>query len=132
MATTPVGTRLEKELFDAFIAEAARRGQDRAQLLRTFVRDGLARYDSYSEQIIQTQLAILENVKKLQDMTGAALHIHAEQSVLALQQKPDESADQYRQRLRAAYKEEVFQALEKGARIATATVPAAVTQGPRQ
>lgn len=132
MATKAVGTRIDTELYRALLDEAKRRGQDRAQLLRTFIRDGLARYDSYSEQVIQTQVSILEHLKKLQEMTGATLHLDVQQIVLTLQQKPDETPEAYKERLRAAYKAEVFEALDKGARIANATAHTAVSQGSRQ
>ena len=118
MKSIPVGTRLDHELHEAFQAEMKRRGQDQSQLLRTFVRDGLARYDSYSEQVMQTQLAILEHLKKLQEMIGAVMHLDVEQSVLALRQNPDESAEAYKERLTATYRKTVFEALGKGARIA--------------
>jgi hypothetical protein len=121
MRTIPVGTRLDPELHAAFVVEMRRRGQDKSQLLRTFVRDGLARYDSCAEQILQTQLAILEHLKKLQEMIGAVLHIDVEQHVLGLRQEPGETTDAYKERLTAAYRKTVFDALAKGARIAAAS-----------
>jgi hypothetical protein len=124
MKTIPVGTRVSPELHDALLKEMGRRGQDKAQLLRTFIRDGLARYDSTSEQILHTQTAILEDLKKVQEMVGAVLHLDVEQTVLALRQLPAESPDAYKERLTGEYRKLVFEALGKGARIAAALPPA--------
>ncbi|ALK99901.1 hypothetical protein AB595_10610 [Massilia sp. WF1] len=119
MKTIPVGTRLDVDLHRAFEEEMKRRGQDKAELLRTFIRDGLARYDSYSEQIMQTQLSILEHMKKLQEMMGAALHLNVEQAVLGLRQGANETSEAYKERLMSEYRKTVFEALGKGGRIAT-------------
>jgi hypothetical protein len=120
MKTIPVGTRLDPELHAAFLQEMARRGQDKSQFLRTIIRDALARYDSCSEQILQTQLAILEYVKKLQEMIGATVHLEVEHSVLALPQEANETNEAYKERLKGAYRAMVYDALAKGARIAAA------------
>lgn len=96
-----------------------RRGQDKAELLRTFVRDGLARYDSYSEQIMQSQLAILEQMKQLQEMLGAALHLHVEQTVLGMRQGTNETPEAFKERLLGEYRKMVYDALGKGGRIAS-------------
>jgi len=122
MKTEPVGTRLEPDLHAAFLEEMKRRGQTKSQFLKTIIRDALARYDSCSEQILQTQMAILEHLKRLQDMTGAAVHIDVEQSVLALPQEPGETQEAYKERLKAAYRRLVFEALAKGARIAAVSL----------
>lgn len=122
MKTIPVGTRLDVDLHRAFEEEMKRRKQDKAELLRTFIRDGLARYDSCSEQIMQTQLAILEHMKKLQEMMGAALHLNVEQTVLGLRQEANETPEAYRERLMSEYRKTVFEALGKGGRIASVAV----------
>jgi hypothetical protein len=121
MKTEPVGARLDPELHAAFLQEMKRRGQNKSEFLKTIIRDALARYDSCSEQILQTQLAILEQLKKLQDMIGAAVHLDVEQNVLGLPQHPDETEEAYKDRLRAAYRAMVFEALAKGARVAAAS-----------
>ena len=119
MKTIPVGTRLDVDLHRAFEDEMKRRGQDKAELLRTFVRDGLARYDSYSEQIMQSQLAILEQMKQLQEMLGAALHLHVEQTVLGIRQGASETPEAFKERLLGEYRKMVYDALGKGSRIAS-------------
>jgi hypothetical protein len=121
MPTIPICIRIDLDLDADLVAEAKRRGQEKPDLIRTFLRDGLARYDSASEQILQTQITLLQNVKRLQEMVGATLHLEVEQAVLALQKGADESANQYAARLRDVYRETVFEALNKGARIATAS-----------
>jgi hypothetical protein len=119
MKTIPVGTRLDLELHETFMQEMARRGhKDKSQFLRNLVRDALAGYDSYSEQIIQTQLAILEHLKRLQEIVGATVHLGVEQNVLGLPQGANESPEAYKDRLKNVYRETVFDALAKGARIA--------------
>lgn len=129
MKTIPVGTRLDVDLHEAFVAEMKRRGQDKAELLRTFIRDGLARYDGTSEQILHTQLAVLEHLKRLQEITGAVLHLGVEETVFAMRQLADESKEAYQERLRNEYKKIVFEALGKGARIANASgKPVATTK----
>lgn len=120
MATIPICLRIDSDLDTDLVKEAKRRKQEKPDLIRTFIRDGLARYDAYSEQILQTQLAMLEQLKKLQEMIGAAVHLDVEQNVLALPQEPSETQDAYRERLKAAYRTMVFEALAKGARIAAA------------
>lgn len=119
MKTIPVGTRLDPDLHRALEEEMKRRGQDKAELLRTFIRDGLARYDSYSEQIMQTQLAVLEHMKQLQEMMGAALHLHVEQAALGQRQGTNETPEAYKERLMNEYRKTVFDALGKGGRIAS-------------
>lgn len=120
MAAIPIGTRIDSDMFQAFEEEAKRRRQDKAELLRSFVRDGLTRNDAYSDQIIQMQLSILEHLKKLQEMIGAVLHLDVEQAVLALPQGVDELPETYKKRLMQEYRRGVFEALNKGARIAAA------------
>lgn len=119
MKTIPVGTRFDPELHEAFMQEMARRGhRDKSQFLRNIVRDALAGYDAHAEQIIQTQLAILEHLKRLQAVIGATVHLGVEQSVLELPQGASESPEAYKDRLKNVYRETVFDALAKGARIA--------------
>jgi hypothetical protein len=118
MKSVPVATRINPELHAALEAEVQRTGQDKAELLRTYIRDGLAHYDSYSEQIMQTQLGILEHLKMLQGLVGAVVHIDVEQSVLGLHQEPNETAETYKARLQSTYKKSVFDAIAKGGRIA--------------
>jgi hypothetical protein len=118
MKTEPVGTRLEPDLYAAFVYEMKRRGQTKSQFLQTIIRDALQRYDSSSEQILQTQLEILSHLKRLEAMAGATVHLEAERNVLAMPQDRNETFDAYRERLRAAYRAIVFEALGKGARIA--------------
>lgn len=112
-----MSARVEPDVNTALEHEAKRRGQTKSELVETFLRDGLARYDSSSEQIIQTQLAMLEHLKRLQDMIGAVMHLEVEQSVLAQRQNPDETPEAYKERLLATYRKAVFDALAKGARI---------------
>jgi len=126
MVTIHVGTRIEPDLYQAFEAEAKRRRQAKSELLRTFLRDGLIDSDDRSEQIVQTQLSILEHLKKLQEMIGAVLHLDVEQTVLALPQGVDELPETYKNRLMQEYRRGVFEALNKGARIAAA--PASLSQ----
>jgi hypothetical protein len=118
MAGITVATRVDPELHAAFLAEMQRTGQDKAELLRTFIRNGLARYDSYSEQILQTQLGILEHLKKLQELVGAVVHLDVEQNVLGLHQDQNETPEAYKARLQSTYKKLVFDAITKGGRIA--------------
>jgi hypothetical protein len=115
-----VGVRLNDDLFAAFCEEATRRKQTNAALLRTFVRDGLARYDSYSEQVLQNQIRILEHLATLQDLVGAAVHLDVEQNVLGLCQDPNETPEAYKTRLQSTYKRTVFEAVTKGGRIVAA------------
>ncbi|WP_371765516.1 hypothetical protein [Massilia sp.] len=118
MKTIPVGTRLDHDLHESFLAEMARRNQTKSELLLTFVRDGLARYDSTSAQVLEAQVTCLKEIKKTQEMIGAVLHLAVEESVIAIRQLPDESPDAYKERLRNAYRDLVYKAIEKGARIA--------------
>lgn len=119
MKTIPVGTRLDPDLHESFLAEMARRRQTKSELLLTFVRDGLARYDSTAAQLLEAQIACLKEIKRTQEMIGAVLHLDVEQSVMAIRQLPEESPDAYKDRLRSAYRDLVFKAIEKGARIAS-------------
>ena len=127
MKNVQISVRIDNELNQALEEEASRRNQGIRDLIRTFLRDGLARYDSYSEQIMESQLAILEQLKKLQEMMGAALHLHVEQTVLGLRQGPNETADEYKVRLQGEYRKAVYDALGKGGRIASVAVPRTTT-----
>jgi hypothetical protein len=115
-----VAARIDPDLYEALDVEVKRRKLDKAELIRTFIRDGLARYDSTSEQILHTQLAILEQLKIMQDLAGAAVHLHVEQQVLELRQEPNEPPETYTARLLATYRKKVFEAIVKGGRIVAA------------
>lgn len=117
MKTTPVGTRLDADLLEAFLNECARRKSTKSDLLLTFIRDGLARYDSVSTQVLETQLAILEQMKAIGELAGASLHHGVEQTVINLPQGANESAEAYRERLQAEYEKLVLRAVGKGGRI---------------
>jgi hypothetical protein len=115
-----VAARIDADLYEALDAEVKRRKLDKAELIRSFIRDGLDRGDLSMEQILQTQLAILEQLKMMQDLAGAAVHLHVEQQVLELRQEPNEPHETYRARLLATYRKKVFEVIEKGGRIVTA------------
>jgi hypothetical protein len=57
----------------------------------TFIPGSLARYDSNTAQILQNQLVIAEQLKTVQDLAGAAVHLHVKAQVLGLRQEPDET-----------------------------------------
>lgn len=116
----PVCTRVDADLFAAIEAEAKRRTLDRAELIRVFVQEGLARYDSYSEQVLQNQIRILELLNMLQRLVGAALHLDVEQNVLALRQDSNETPEAYTARLQSTYRKTIFESFTKGGRIVAA------------
>jgi hypothetical protein len=99
--------------------------------MRTFIRDGLARYDFIYEEILRTQLVILAELKKVQRLSGAELHLHVERQVLGLGQEVDEVPESYKARLQAIYRQEVFVAIAKGGRIAAALPEAPANCGDR-
>lgn len=122
MASIPICIRIDGDLDAHLTKEAKRRKQDKADLIRTFIRDGLAHYESGAEQMLQTQQAILEQLTKFREVTGATVHLVVEQTVLGLPQAPNETREAYKERLMATYRTMVFEALEKGARIAAAAL----------
>jgi hypothetical protein len=121
MANVTVGARVDTEISDALEKEAKRLGMKKCALVKTYVLDGLAGNNNETEQVMQTLLSVLEQIKIVMGLTGAALHLDVERQVLDLPQRPDESTDAYRQRLMKEYKQKVLEAIAKGGRIAVAS-----------
>lgn len=121
MRTVTVSGKIEDDLNAALEEEAKRRRQTKSQLVATYIRDGLARFDSASSQILETQIAILDHLKTIGELAGASLHHSVEQTVIGMRQNPGETAETYRERLQTEYKKFVFEAVGKGGRIHAAS-----------
>ena len=109
--------RFDNYLNDNLANEAKKRGQTVAALIRTFVIDGLSRYDAATEQILQNGESLERLILRVERVAGASLHSLIEQQVLQNKPQDEESQEQYTKRLRAMYSESVHKAILKGSEI---------------
>lgn len=100
--------------------EARRQKLDEAVLARILIRDGLARYNAVTAQILEKTDRVVEQIDILQQLAAGVLHMTAEQLVIAKPAHKDESAAQYTERLVGIYREMVFGAVSKGTSITVA------------
>ena len=109
--------RFDDDLNDNLANEAKKRGQTVAALIRTFVIDGLSRYDAATEQILQNGENLERLILRVERVVGANLHSLIEQQVLQNKLQDGESQEEYTKRLRAMYADRVHKAVEKGSAI---------------
>jgi hypothetical protein len=121
MASVIVAARVHSDIDDALEKEAKRRGQRKSALVKTYVLDGLAGNNNETEQVLQTLVSVLEHLKTLMSISGATLHLDVERLIFDLPKNPDEPPEEYRERLKTAYKQKVREAITKGGRIAAAS-----------
>lgn len=125
MKTEQICIRLDRWLKEDLAREAALRGQEMSALIRTFVRDGLARHDAERAHIQDSLVVADERLRRLETMVGAVMHLHVEQQVLALPKVPGESHEIYSARLRGIYSDKIHLAADKATSIRAAVkVPA--------
>jgi len=84
MAEHRVTVRVESHIAQYLEEEAKRRRQTVAALVRTFIRDGLARYDAFSDRVLQTQEILQKSQTILESLVGTHLHLSLEASVRGL------------------------------------------------
>lgn len=120
MAKIVFSIRLESDDYDDLVEKAKDRGQTAASLARLFIIDGLAGYDQAHEATMQTLERMLEKINVISALQGASIHTIVEQKVLGIRQNNEETADAYKERLRATYTSTIFEAVQKGAGVSTA------------
>ena len=112
-----VTIRIDHDLDDGLTKEARKRGQTVGALIRTFIVDGLSRYDSATEQILQNGDTLERLILRVERVVGANLHSLIEQQVLQNTPHDGESQEAYTKRLRANYSDRIYRAVEKGSAI---------------
>lgn len=117
MTLDQITVRLEQHIIEHLKEESKRRGQTVAALARTFIRDGLARYDAISEELLQADERIEKRLLQIESMIAANLHLTAEQPILANKQNDGESLEVYSARLNEIYRDKIRMSVKKGARI---------------
>ena len=122
MKNEQITVRLEQHIIEDLKDEAKKRGQPLATLARTFIRDGLARYDAISEQLLQTGERIEARLQTIEALAGANLHVAVERQILPSEREPGEADDAYIDRLRANYTTAVLASIPKGLLIAQRAV----------
>ena len=106
--------RIDDDLDGSLANEARKRGQTVAALIRTFIIDGLSRYDAATEQILQNGENLERLILRVERIVGANLHSLIEQQVLQNKPYEGESQEEYTKRLRAMYTDKVHKAVTKG------------------
>lgn len=119
MADNPISVRLGDDLREELRNEAKKQRVPEAVLIRMFVRDGLANFNLANERLLQNSEAMAEQLDLLQQLIAASLHVGVEQQVMANRQKPDESSEEFVQRLRGLYRTGVHESVAKGKLITT-------------
>lgn len=117
MKDQKVSVRVDDDLNESLAIEAKKRRQTIGSLARTFLRDGLSRYVSISEAILQNSEETDERLRRLEAMVGSLMHLVVEYQVLSSPRRADESQESYTSRSRNAYKDKIYSATEKGAMI---------------
>lgn len=109
--------RFDDDLSNNLANEAMKRGQTVAALVRTFVIDGLFRYDAATEQILQNGENLERLILRVERVVGANLHSLIEHQVLQNKPRDGESQEEYSKRLREMYTGQVHKAITKGSAI---------------
>jgi len=117
MKEKKISVRVDNDLNDSLAKEAKKRGQTVGALIRTFIVDGLYRYDAATEQLLQNGETLERLILRVERVVGANLHSLIEQQVLQNKPHDGESQAEYTKRLRASYSEKVHKAVEKGSAI---------------
>ena len=112
-----VTIRIDDDLNDGLTKEAKKRGQTVGALIRTFIVDGLSRYDAATEQILQNGETLERLILRVERVVGANLHSLIEQQVMRNKPHDGESQEAYTKRLRSNYSDRVHKAVEKGSSI---------------
>lgn len=114
MADHPISVRLDEDLRQELRNEAKKQRVTEAVLIRMFIRDGLANFNAANERLLQNSELMTAQLTLLQQLVAATLHVDVEQLVMSNRQKPEESAEDFAQRLRALYRTSVLDAVAKG------------------
>lgn len=120
MASLQISFRIEEDEVEALDAEAQKRNQTRAALVRTFVLDGLARFDSVGEKILQSGENLKQQVDAIEAIAAATMHLLASSLTRQNKKNDGESDAAYAERLKEIYSSSVHEAIPKGALIVAA------------
>ena len=114
MSDLRITVRLNADLMRALEDEAKDRTQSVAALCRTFISDGIARYDEINERIVRNEELMLKALAEIQSLSGALLHVSLEQKARLNKKNPEESDADYSARLSKIFSLSIWDSMAKG------------------